>query len=182
MLSEDWQRDQYERVGNDHNAWALCAGDLLAASGVLRKVRSTFDLESLAAGDTVPDEGRVHLADLMLRGFAVECLLKALWVKRGGTVCVGGRYVGIKGAADHNLVELSDVNQLSFTPDKRNVLKRLSIFMTAAGRYPVAARWSDTKIQSTPSGGKAQPTYWATPSDDDAYDSIVQFLDGELER
>ena len=97
-------------------------------------------------------------------------------------MCVDGRYVGIKGANDHNLVALSDINQLSLTTGKRNVLKRLSVFMTSVGRYPVPARWGDTAMQSTPEGGKASPTYWVTPSDDDAFDSIVQFLDEELDR
>ena len=128
MLSDDWQLEQYQLVGNDHNAWALSAEDLLAASRLLRKLRSTFDIESLGVGDAIPDEGRVHPTDLMLRGFAVECLLKALWVKRGGTVCVDGRYEGVKGANDHNLVQLCDANGLSFNGAERDVLKRLSLF------------------------------------------------------
>lgn len=181
MLSDDWQLDQYHKVGNDHIAWVLSAEDLLAASRSLRKLRNAFDIESIGVGDAIPDEGRIHPADLMLRGFAVECLLKALWVLRGGKICVDGKYVGVKGAGDHNLIQLCDANKLSFTEPKRDVLKRLSIFMTSVGRYPIPKHWSETKIQSTLGGGKAPPTCWVTPSDDEAYDSIVKILHEALE-
>jgi hypothetical protein len=182
VLSDDWQLEQYQRAGNDHNAWASSAGDLLAASRLLRKLRGAFDVESVGIGDAIPDEGRVHPTELMLRGFAVECLLKAVWVRRGGTVCVDGKYVGVKGANDHDLVQLCDANGLSFTEPERNVLKRLSLFTTSVGRYPVPKRWSDTRIQRTPGGGKGSPTYWSTPSDDEAYASIVMILHDVLER
>jgi hypothetical protein len=176
VLSDDRQIEEYDKVGNDHNAWASSADGLLAASRLLRTLRTTFDLESVAVGEAIPDEGRIHPADLMLRGFAVECLLKALWVKQGGTICIDGKYVGVTGAGDHDLLQLCDANKLSFTDHQRDVLKRLFIFMTSVGRYPIASHWSKTKIQSTLGGGKGSPTYWGTPSDDETYDSIVKIL------
>lgn len=181
MPVDEWQLDQFQKVGNDHNAWMLSAGDLFAASRLLRKVRNSFDTESIGVGDAIPDEGRIHATELMLRGFAVECLLKALWVMRGGKICVEGKYVGINGAGDHNLIQLSDVNKLSFTEPQRDVLKRLSIFMTSVGRYPIPKHWHETKMQSTLGGGKASPPHWVTPSDDENYDSIVNILNEALE-
>jgi hypothetical protein len=182
VLSDIWQLKQYHAVGNDHRAWILSAEDLLAASRLLRKLRNAFDIESVGVGDDIPDEGRIHPVELMLRGFAVECLLKALWLKRGEKICVNGKYVGVKKAGDHALPQLWDANNLSFTVHQRDVLKRLSIFMTSVGRYPIAKHWGETKIQSTLGGGKGSPTYWVTPSDDEAYDSIVKILHEALDR
>jgi hypothetical protein len=99
VLSDDRQIEEYDKVGNDHNAWASSADGLLAASRLLRKLRTTFDLESVAVGVAIPDEGRIHPADLMLRGFAVECLLKALWVKQGGTYVSMANTLELRGQA-----------------------------------------------------------------------------------
>jgi hypothetical protein len=181
VLSDDRQIEEYDKVGNDHNAWASSADGLLAASRLLRKLRTTFDLESVAVGIAIPDEGRIHPADLMLRGFAVECLLKALWVKQGGTICIDGKYVGVKGAGNHDLRQLWDANKLPFSENQCDVLNRLSIFMTSVGRYPIASHWSKTKMQNTLGGGKGSPTYWVTPSDDETYDSIVKVLHEALD-
>jgi hypothetical protein len=182
VLSDEWQIEQYNKVGNDHNAWASSANDLLAASRLLGKIRAKFDIESVAAGEAIPDEGRIHPTEIMLRGFAVECLQKGLWVKRGGTICRDGKYVGVKGAGDHDLLGLSDANNLPFSQNQRGVLKRLSIFMTSVGRYPIPRHWSNTKIQSASGGGKAPSTYWTTPSDDKTYDSIVKILHEALDN
>ncbi|MDP3028211.1 MAG: hypothetical protein Q8O04_01675 [Deltaproteobacteria bacterium] len=181
MLSDDWQLKQYHKVGNDHSAWMSSAEDLLAASRMLRKLKNAFDIESVGVGDTIPDEGRIHPVELMLRGFAVECLLKALWVKQGGTICSDGEYVGVLGAGDHDLLQLCNANKLTFSQNQRDVLKRLSVFMTSIGRYPIASHWRKTKIQSTLGGGKGPPTYWVTPSDDEIYDSIVKILHEALD-
>ena len=75
----------------------------------------------------------------MLLGYAVECALKALWVrKKGNDLVRNGKYVGVKGAGDHNLVQLAQ--QAGFIPTavEAQVLRRLTKFATFAGRYPVA--------------------------------------------
>lgn len=174
MLSDDRQIKDFDDVGNNHYSWALSAHDLLAASRLLRKQKAAFDIESVAVGAAIPDEGSIHRADLLLRGFAVECLLKALWVKQGGVICTDGKYKGIKGVGNHNLCQLCDVNNLLFSIDQRDVLDRLSIFITSVGRYPIATDWSKTKKMG---GG----VYWMSPSDDEAFDLIISNLYKALE-
>jgi hypothetical protein len=75
----------------------------------------------------------------MLLGYAVECALKALWLrKKGNDLIRNGKYVGVKGAGDHNLVQLAQ--QAGFIPTvvEARVLRRLTKFAVFAGRYPVA--------------------------------------------
>jgi hypothetical protein len=45
----------------------------------------------------------------MLLGYAVECGLKALWLRTGKDLIRGGKYRGVNGAQDHNLVQLANV-------------------------------------------------------------------------
>jgi hypothetical protein len=51
---------------------------------------------------------------------------------------MGGKYVGIAGAKDHDLMQLSKAVGISPTMAETDVLQRLSKFVRFAGRYPVA--------------------------------------------
>src|SRR4051812_14359242 len=100
MLSEAEQIAHFDKTANTPAAWILAADSLQAAARILRTQRDQLDPTQLAVGDIVPDEGKILFPELMLKGFAVECLLKALWLKRGNTIAGGGRYAGVVGAAD----------------------------------------------------------------------------------
>ena len=83
MMSEKAQVEMYDRTGNMPLAWFVSAEQLLAAARILRKKRDSYDPSGGTVGKPVPDEGKILFAELMLRGFALECLLKGLWVKAG---------------------------------------------------------------------------------------------------
>ncbi len=158
-MPEAEQIKHYDRTGNTPTAWILAAGSLQAAARILKAHRDLFDPSQLKVGDNVPDEGKVLFPELMLRGFAVECMLKALWLKRGNKLAVGGKYVGIKGAANHNLLQLSDKVGLHVNERERDVLKRLSNIMISTGRYPIPTDWSARRIQKLRGGGKGIPEF-----------------------
>ena len=74
----------------------------------------------------------------MLLGYAIECGLKALWLKKGNKLVLDGRYKGVAGANDHNLVQLARAAGFIPSTTEAVVLRRLSKFSRFAGRYPVA--------------------------------------------
>jgi len=51
----------------------------------------------------------------MLFGYAIECALKGLWVKRKNKLVVNGRCLRVPGAGDHELLQLSQ--KVWFLPD-----------------------------------------------------------------
>ena len=175
------QIKHYDRTGNTSAAWILAADSLHAAARILKTHRDRFDPMQLKVGDNVRDEGKVLFPELMLRGFAVECLLKALWLKHGNKLAVRGKYVGVKGAADHALLQLADTVGLHLNLRARDVLKRLSIIMTSAGRYPISRDWSVRRIQKLRGGGKGIPEFWQHPADDQTIEGVVAALEKELD-
>jgi hypothetical protein len=181
MMPEAEQIEHYDRLGNSPEAWIATADSLQAAARFLKAHRDRFDPTQGNVGDPMPDEGKVLFPELMLKGFAVECLLKALWLKRGNKFAVDGKYVGIQGAADHDLLQLVDTIGLHFNLKDRDILKRLSCLMTATGRYPIPQRWSARKIQKLRSGGKGRLEYWEYPTDDHILEGVVATLEQELE-
>ncbi|MCH8294977.1 hypothetical protein IH992_28160, partial [Candidatus Poribacteria bacterium] len=172
----------YDRTGTTSVAWLLTADSLQAAARILKAHRDRFDPTQLNVGDNVPDEGKVLFPELMLKGFAVENLLKALWLKHGNKLAVGGKYVGIKGAANHDLLQLADTVGLHFNRRERDVLKRLSIIMTSSGRYPIPRDWSARRIQKLHGGGKGIPTFWQCPTDDQTLEGVVESLEKEFDE
>lgn len=77
----------------------------------------------------------------MLLAYAVECALKALWLRKasGNKLIQDGRYKAVPGAGQsHNLVQLAEAVGFIPTAAEAPVLRRLSKFARFAGRYPVA--------------------------------------------
>lgn len=75
----------FHKSGNSFHAWRASALPLLAAAQVLRQAHGSARaaLENGEVSDLLPDEGMLHASEMMLSGFAVECLLKGIWVRQG---------------------------------------------------------------------------------------------------
>lgn len=163
-------RRMYERVGQMPETWELAAGSLLSASRLLQASQKTFDTTQLKTGETVPDEGRVHGVEIMLRGFALECLFKSLWVAHGNPLVENGRYRGVPGAGQHDLAQIAAVLPWSLSTEERDLLRRLTDYVVWAGRYPIPKR---------DRGGKV--IYWTHPTDDTLLDAMIARAEEELE-
>jgi hypothetical protein len=170
--------EQHTWAGNSPEAWRSCADDLLAAAAVLRERRGSIDSSSVP----VPDGWRLHPAELMLDGMAIECLFKALWVKRGHKLARAGEYVGVPGAGPHDLVQLAGVLELTLSDLEKDTLRRLSHFIEYGGRYPVPKDAEKLQLTRTPRGGRAAANTWATPSDYLLFDAVVNRLDQLLDE
>lgn len=166
----------HEGVGNLPRAWELVAQDLLAAAQLLSERHDSFDRESLGQDDPVPPEGRVKPVELMLRGMAVECMLKALWVKRGHAIVQDGKYLGVHNAGQHDLPQLASAAGFVSDAVEMDLLRRLSHFVQYGGRYPVPRAASQLMLTQTPAGGRSAATTWSTRADPSAFDEIVRRL------
>jgi hypothetical protein len=156
----------------------MCAGDLLAAAAVLRERREAVNPQPVP----VASEWRTHPIELMLNGMAIECLLKALWVKRGHTLAKDGKYVPVPHAGAHDLVQLARVLHLTLSSLEKDVLRRLSHFIEYGGRYPVPTDANKLQLTRTPRGGRAEATHWNTPSDQRLFDTVVSRVNRLLDE
>jgi len=80
----------------------------------------------------------VYCVRAMLIGYAFECALKGLWVRKGNKIVTGGQFVKIPNARDHDLLTISTVVGFHPTNKEADVLRRLSNFAMFAGRYPIS--------------------------------------------
>ena len=179
-MPEAEQIMHFDKTGNTSAAWVLAADQVQAAARILKGHRDQFDPTSLKVGANIPDEGKILFPELMLSGFAVECLLKALWLKNGNALAKNGKYLKVKGAANHNLLQLADAVGFHLDANARDVLKRLSIIMTSGGRYPIPIDWSARRIQKLNGGGEGCPEYWQYPTNDQILGDVIATLEKEL--
>jgi hypothetical protein len=87
--------------------------------------------------------------------------LKGLWVKNGNNIVVNGKYVGVAGANDHNLIQLSKAVGFSPTMAESDVLQHLSRFVRFAGRYPVAKTLDEMRPLEMPVIGKVDVGFFS---------------------
>jgi hypothetical protein len=130
----------HARIGNLWVAWLWWAFTLQDAAAVLGQCDTHTKLPG----------GELRMPSLlavraMLLGYALECTFKALWLRNGNSLVQGGKYVGLPGTQDHNLVQLAKASGFVATANELNVLQRLSKFARFAGRYPVAKTTAEMK-------------------------------------
>jgi hypothetical protein len=134
---------QYEFSGNAPFAWWFTAHNLFAAAEMIDAFRR---LPAKKAERLVPGWYDVSPPSLMLRAFAVECLLKAVWLKKGARLTASGRLTPIP-VKHHDLVALVQAvdalratNRINVSAAEEKTLNRLSMY-GELGRYPIARNW-----------------------------------------
>lgn len=144
MSTEQENKDHFDATANNKGLWVMRANDLHVASRVLRervasiRIDSLDDLEYAGLGSTAA----------MLQGFAIEVLLKAYWLAQGNPLGDDGEYSlpTLKRDA-HQLHIIADAVGYTISSAEREILERLSLFVSSYGRYPVAKRWQQNPLR-----------------------------------
>lgn len=169
-----WRRREVEKSGNDPTAWINVARNLVVSAAILVSTYTAalrIILRNVRAGGSEIDSPRTseeevtirighqtHSVALMLFGFAVECLLKSVYLMRGGLLYRDGKYTNPKKLArSHNLVELSEALKCSdlFSEEQLDLLDLLSA-RNEMGRYPTHSRFEHYGIQPPAEDGTAR--------------------------
>ena len=148
---DDFQKWSYRVAGENPLAWHSSAKDLLdGAMAVKAKVQ--------------PFSNAMHTlarVEAMLLGMALECLLKGIYIKRHRVwadptkehaLVKDGKYVGVKDAGDHELLQLADAAGVTVSESERSILSCLTDFIRYAGRYPVPLNVEGMKPVRKPDG------------------------------
>jgi hypothetical protein len=135
--------ENFDAAGNHPGAWWFIGQNLLVAADVLRR-ECPIDCTKIADYRVIQMSARVMGSMLMLRACAFECLLKALYLDRGGRLAEGGRYMAPKGKA-HDLLALADVAGFALSDDERYFMDYLGLWITQ-GRYPIQKDWAKNLV------------------------------------
>lgn len=171
-------KQHFEQAGNSADAWQSVSNDLLfAAQVLLERVRAA---DALAPNQLSVENGHLFPVRLMLTGMALECLLKALWVKQGNQFVEAGAFKSVARAGPHDLVQIAQAVALNPNSFEIDLLRRLSYFIEYGGRYPIPKVSKKLEMISSPGGGKASPMTWSTPSDETLLEKLVLRIEALL--
>lgn len=174
----DQQKQDHEEYGNMWFPWLLTANELIDSAELLRCQCITRkylpnDLEKYEDEINSPG-GKVFNIILMLWAMAVECLLKALWLKSGEKLIVSGKYKNFPKTNDHDLCimaeAISNKNIFNFSDTDLDVLYRLSPFITI-GRYPIQ---KVVKIRNRNAPIGFESVGWSLPLYDNLFDNLLK--------
>jgi hypothetical protein len=115
-LSRETHQSIFDHAGNGIVHWMMYAEALLDSAAAVRKTLIVFKRRLFRRRPGPESAYYDSQADvfLLLQGLAIECLLKAKWVSDDGVLAQNGKYVGIKGAGDHNLRQIVHQCQRQF--------------------------------------------------------------------
>ena len=150
--------DDYREAASNSDSWVNSGLDLLASADLLwPEVEKGFQLwhEWSAAARTLGPDGRLNVdydalrrhtrhggAFLLLAGYAIENLLKAVRVRRrviaGEPITEDNRLVGVP--TDHAYATFARIELGTLSVIETDVLNRLSRAVIWTGRYPIDKR------------------------------------------
>lgn len=153
MISDDENKRFFDKAANNLELWLHRADDLFIASNVLMERIESKKSSKPSFFDTNPKIYGIIFPAIMLRAFAVECFLKALWISKGNKVATNGVYkIHPLKKEDHDLVEISKSVGFTLHSNEEEILNRLSKFGKSFGRYPVARKWQEQKYKGNKFG------------------------------
>ena len=161
----EWQKSEIEKYGNNHAGWISVSTNLILAGAILSKMYASalvIMLRNVLNGGAATDKPRTddeeatvhrghqtHTIGLMLFAFAIECLLKAVFLKRGGKLYREGKLnIPRRPSRTHNLLDIAEALDCSslFTNQQQEVLDLLSA-RNEMGRYPVHSKFDTYGLQ-----------------------------------
>ncbi len=168
-------QDRHKRSAETRHTWEAAAAQLERAADLLWD-QAELDAESaahVAVGEPVPQF--VAPVALLLAGFAVENLLKGYLITQKPALNAAGHFAH----KTHDLLELVEQVQVSITAGEHDLLERLEVFSTWAGRYPIPLAADDLLPRTSPGGGFAPLTY-STGSDREMWRGLMAKLRASL--
>lgn len=130
-----YAQKKYDIAGNSIYLWLTSAKNLLC---VCRLIEAQFKKDEPSSNcDNI--SFNVFNVDLMLRAYSLECFFKAIWLKKGNTLCENGEFKkNLNPKPPHDLFKLSQIVGISnFEKNEKDLLKKLSQFSLVYGRYPI---------------------------------------------
>lgn len=119
-------------MANMPGAWFGSADTLLKSAAVLWPERNRIPHSVWVA--------------LMLRGYAVENLLKGLWLQAGKPLSADGKLMRVPSVTDHDLLALYKKLGNDATAVRRDMLRSLANAIRHLGRYPIPTNYQQFAV------------------------------------
>lgn len=143
ILTEKEQIDDFDKTANNSNAWFTKTRSLhLAAKKLFEIYKNTVSNLQKETSGIAPISINFIDQVLLLEGFAIECLLKGLYVADGNKISKNGELKKITSKKHHDLIELCNINNVDLDDREKSIIETLSLMVISYGRYPTPIKYS----------------------------------------
>lgn len=156
----------HETLGNDPTEWLRRANSLSQSAKILyRNIEPPT--EELDDPNLVLKWFDLYNIGRMIRGMALECFLKAIWLFRGNLLVIDGKFVNIPQTKNHDLYGMYlacfPENTSLLSQEEKELLSRFS-FSISSARYPIS---KSPKGDYPKAPTAVHKMYWNRVSEDD---------------
>lgn len=176
---EHFWTDQFEKVAREPITWYLQARDLKRAAEIIftEHEKGMAAFKSGKKTSQMFKQLSLALPYILLAGFALEILVKGIYVAKDKTIVKNGKLMKWPKTG-HDIKELIKLvnkklnkeKQIKLSEDEENLVQRLSVSIVWAGRYPIP---KDSKDRVPSKSG--YPLTWK-PHDRDVFNMLFQRL------
>ena len=172
MSEDEFLKSRFDTEGNLPFRWSDSAYNLVTSADVLDRFRGDYQRELLEVARKTRGVPRslfermsIVAVSAMSRAMATECLLKALWVKYGGTLVKDRKYLGVleNKNREHQLKELakavSKKGDIQFT-DRELKLLELASYWIMSACYPIQKQYKYSVPFKKPDGTIGSRMSW----------------------
>lgn len=166
--------DQHKLSGSMPVVWLLTAEQLLRAFQMLMDQARQDAHDAFGSDESV--RFPISSTAMMLGGFAIENLLKAIKVSQGSQVFDDRGFFTVK---THDVLELAVDAGVELDTAEEALLEKLEQFVIWAGRYPIPLSSEDLRPRTLDNGGFAPRTCISIPGD---FDAVMAFAEKLREK
>lgn len=159
----------FDRIRDDPSRWLGWARSNRGAAELLHDAEHRENFEHYEKRLAPPARSYVQQV-LMLHGYAIENLLKGIYVRRPPKPIPSGELGELKGLA-HDLVGLARACKVSLTSEETQLLRSLTKIVSWQGRYPLGPSAAKTPIVHTMGDGEVLGAR-------DLFDKLMRVFDG----
>lgn len=161
ILTVQEQKNDFDRMANDYKQWFQKARALHFSAKELFKIYDNTRKDMMEHdGGNVPISFFISDQVLLLEGFAIECLLKGLYIADGKKLASDGKIIN-PVRKSHDLIRWCDLTNASLNDRERILFETLSLLITSYGRYPVPMKYADNPLEKTKERGYKPRYVWS---------------------
>jgi hypothetical protein len=181
-VNKTFWSEQYDKTGQLPITWLINSLSLKRAANIIFN-QCLEDFEAKISSDPTDSKNEWPLTSIymLLSGFALENLLKGIYIGRNPTFVMEGKLKKWSSKSGHELLDLAEKTKFELSEDETNLLERLTEFVVWAGKYPIPKQFENNMPRQCQGGGYEPPTFLFLKKDPELFDSLFERLSNILQ-
>lgn len=160
LLTTQQQKNDFDKMANDYKNWfRKTRAHHLSAKKLFKSYKNSLKEMQKNGTGKVPTSFWLSDPMLLLEGFAIETLLKGLYLVDGGKLSQDGKLLPL--SKSHDLATWCKRTNTAIDSKEENLFKFLTLIIKSYGRYPVPLHYEINPYIKKAKVGYTQRYTWS---------------------